>query len=318
MKKSSHPILIALACWLMPASVYSADTDSLGLPGDNFDLYGAMEVFKNSKSLEDFEKELNTEKNGINNLDLNGDDEIDYVRVVDHMDGDAHAITIEVPVSETESQSIAVFEIEKTGDENAGLQLVGDEDMYGADYIIEPYEEEQEKSTEMPFAAPRVRIVVNVWAWRPIRFIYAPRYTVWVSPWRWGAYPRWYRPWRPVRWRVHHNHCRRYRVHHVHRVHVHRHTRAHKVYHTHRTRSVVVHRNQPHKKSNTKVVKKSNSKAAVPKQKQASQKANHNTTRRQDSQTRSTSKKKTATSRAPRKASGQSRASGGRSKRGRR
>jgi len=36
--------------------------------------------------LEDFEKRLNDEKNEINNLDLNADEEIDIVKVVEYKD----------------------------------------------------------------------------------------------------------------------------------------------------------------------------------------------------------------------------------------
>ncbi len=299
-----HPILIAIGCWLMPSVSYSLESDSLGLPGDNFDLYGAMELFKNAESLEDFEKAINTEKNQINNLDLNADDEIDYVRVVDHVDGDAHAITMEVAVNESESQTIAVFEIEKTGDDNAGLQLIGDEDMYGADYIIEPYEESDENATEMPSAAPRVRIVVNVWGWRPVRFIYGPRYTVWVSPWRWANYPRWYRPWRPVRWHVHYNNCRRYRVHHVHRVNVRRHTRAHNVYRSNRRHSATAHRNHKahaHPSNARKNVSTRSGKSADKREaskKQSAKSANHNTTRRKSNNSRTKTKTKKTSSRS--------------------
>ena|GEM_PF-2470660 len=46
---------------------------------------------------------LNTENNDVNNLDLNDDGQIDYVRVVDRMDGDVHAIVLQVPVSASES-----------------------------------------------------------------------------------------------------------------------------------------------------------------------------------------------------------------------
>ena len=57
--------------------------DSTGLPGDNFSLQGAMDLFSKATSPEDFEKAINDEKNNVNNLDLNGDGEIDYIKVID-------------------------------------------------------------------------------------------------------------------------------------------------------------------------------------------------------------------------------------------
>jgi hypothetical protein len=65
--------------------------DSTGLPGDNFSLQGALDLFSKANTLEDFEKSLNIENNNVNNLDLNLDGKIDYIRVIDRMDKKAHA-----------------------------------------------------------------------------------------------------------------------------------------------------------------------------------------------------------------------------------
>ena len=78
----------------------------------------------------------------VNNLDLNEDGETDYIRVVDNMDGDAHALVLQAVLSETESQDVAVIEIEKQGAEAAILQIVGDADIYGEQTIAEPFAEE--------------------------------------------------------------------------------------------------------------------------------------------------------------------------------
>ncbi|MEO6757914.1 MAG: hypothetical protein ABIO24_00565, partial [Saprospiraceae bacterium] len=100
---------------LLSGALYAQDSpvDSTGFPGDNFSLEAALDLFKKSASLEAFEQSLNMENNDVNNLDLNEDGQIDYVRVIDRMDGDAHAIVLQVPVSASESQDIAVIEVEK-------------------------------------------------------------------------------------------------------------------------------------------------------------------------------------------------------------
>ncbi len=95
-------------------------------------------MFQNSSSPEDFEKAINTEGNHVNNLDLDGDGDIDYVRVVGKMDKDFHVFVLQVSVSATENQDIAVIEIEKTGTETAIIQIIGDEDIYGEQVIVEP------------------------------------------------------------------------------------------------------------------------------------------------------------------------------------
>lgn len=241
-----HGLLILSAFLLFSGPLFAQDdmaADSTGLPGDHFSLEGAIALFKKAQSPEDFEKLLNTEENGVNNLDLNEDGEIDYVRVIDNVDDDVHAIVLQVPVSEKESQDIAVLEIEKQGDEEAILQIVGDEDIYGEQVIAEPFEEEQGvkngRGGPALHAGP-VRLVVNVWLWPSVRFVYRPGYRVWVSPWRWRYYPAWWRPWRPLAWRYYHPRLAPYRVH-CHVIGTHRVVRAHAVYAPRRTGSTVVH-----------------------------------------------------------------------------
>lgn len=219
--------------------------DSTGLPGDNFSLQGALYLFQNATSPEDFEKQLNTESNKVNNLDLNGDNEIDYIRVIDKSDKKSHALILQVPISSSESQDIAVIELEKTGDTTAILQIIGDEDIYGEEVIVEPGSGDEEMGgnkggsplAEYGIAMPA--IIVNVWYWPSVRFVYAPVYRPWVSPWHWRSYPVWWRPWRPLGWHVWHPfHIRYHRSYAI--VHTHRVVRAHKIYTPVRTHSVVV------------------------------------------------------------------------------
>lgn len=220
----------------------SESIDSTGLPGDNFSLEGAIELFKKADSPEAFEKLLNSEDSDVNNLDLNEDGQIDYIRVVDNMEGDVHAIVLQVPVSESESQDIAVIEIEKQGPDEAILQIIGDEDIYGKQVIVEPFEEGMKDGGKGGPSADftPVRVVVNVWGWPTVRFVYAPTYRVWVSPFRWAYYPTWWAPWRPHPYRAFHVRVapfhRHYRVVTTHRV-----VRAHAVYAPRRTQSKVVH-----------------------------------------------------------------------------
>jgi hypothetical protein len=251
--------LIALCAIIVGGFQFSAgqssstDADSTGLPGDHFSLQGALQLFQKAGSPEEFEKLLNTEENHVNNLDLNGDGDIDYVRVVGKMEKDVHAFVLQVPVSENESQDIAVVELEKTGPENAVIQIVGDEDIYGEQTIVEPGEgdADEEVNEEKGGGGPSVaeynfenfnsmRVVVNVWVgWPCVRFVYGPTYRVWVSPWRWRFYPTWWRPWRPFAWRVWHP----FRVrHHVGFavVRTHRVVHAHRIYHPTRVSSVTV------------------------------------------------------------------------------
>lgn len=241
-------VILALSYQLFSLSAQDSQyssLDSTGLPGDNFSLQGALEIFKSSSSPEEFEKKLNQEDNGVNNLDLNGDGKVDYIRVIDKVEGNAHAIVLQVPINANESQDIAVIEIEKNGESSAMLQIVGDEDIYGENAIVEPVEEknsteEYDKNKKGPYpSVGRLPVIVNVWFWPCVRFIYAPAYVVWVSPWYWGVYPPWWKPWKIHPWRWYYHRWLPYHVY-YHRVVVHRVILAHKIYAPHRKTSVIV------------------------------------------------------------------------------
>ncbi len=229
----------------------SSEQDSTGLPGDNFSLQGALMMFKKASSPEEFEKLLNTQDNHVNNLDLNGDGDIDYIRVVGTMDKDVHAFALQVPVSETENQDIAVIELEKTGEATAILQIIGDEEIYGEQTIVEPDgggEDDEDVDDNGGGGRPHYagydsyyapRVAVNVWFWPSVRLVYAPTYRVWVSPWRWRVYPVWWHPWRPVAWRVFHPFRVRYHTGFA-VVRTHRVVHAHRIYSPRRVTSVTV------------------------------------------------------------------------------
>lgn len=249
-------ILILTTLIFSTNTTLAQDAEDSGLPGENFSLEGALELFKKAESPEAFEKMLNAEDNHVNNLDLNDDNEIDYVRVVDNMDGEAHAIVLQVAVSEDESQDIAVIELEKTGAEEAILQIVGDEDVYGEETIVEPFEAEAKEGGKNGPHVTVERIVVNVWGWPSVRFVYAPGYRVWVSPFRWRHYPVWFRPWRPHPFAVWHPFVVGFRPHYQ-VVTTHRVVRAHAVYTPRRVGSTTVRTHTTVVKTRRGTVKKS-------------------------------------------------------------
>ncbi|MBK7097132.1 MAG: hypothetical protein IPH58_00645 [Sphingobacteriales bacterium] len=246
MKRITYTLVLFL-CQLTMAlqSQSQAGTDSTGLPGDNFSLQGALQLFKSASSPEEFEKALNSESNHVNNLDLNRDGQTDYVRVIEKSDANNHVFVLQVPVSEKENQDIAVIELEKTGNDQAAIQIVGDEDIYGEETIYEPLEESISGQKGGPNYYPDINAgysntaVVNVWYWPCVRFVYVPSYTVWTSPWYWRRYPGWWRPWRPLSWHVFHPFVRHHHRHFVHTP-IHRTIHARTVYKPFRTTSVSV------------------------------------------------------------------------------
>ena len=255
---------------IITGSVFAQEkTDSLGLPGDNFDLYGALELFKKSETPEAFEKAINTNDNEINNLDLDADGKVDYVKVIANKEGDAHTLILQVAVTKSETQDVAVIEVEKTKEGNAHVQIVGDEELYGKDYIVEPkdksalasekiksdvetddvYKGKDEKNGEKDNTNvssdnnTNSNVVVNVWPWPAVQYMYSPAYVLWVSPWYWGYYPGWWNPWYPIYWRNHYWRAYRYH-HHYHRAYYYRSPNVHKAYYGRRISSEVVRENQ--------------------------------------------------------------------------
>ena len=232
--------------------------DSLGLPGDNLNLYGVLDLFKKSENPEAFEKALNSSDTKLNNLDLNGDGEIDYIRVIDRSEKDMHALVLQIPVNEDESQDVAVIEVEKNTDGTANIQVVGDEELYGKNYIIEPTDESNKSSSTSStpaqtqqntspntssterVAATQPPVVVNVWTWPAVRYVYQPVYTPWISPWRWRYYPPYWKPWRPVVWAVYYPHWHPYRMHYY-RGYTYRVVHVHDMYYSHRVVSRTVY-----------------------------------------------------------------------------
>jgi hypothetical protein len=71
----------------------------IGLPGDNLNLYAVMNLFQESPTIEDFERNLNDVNSKINNLDLNGDNMVDYITVNDYIDGNVHNIVLRMSLS---------------------------------------------------------------------------------------------------------------------------------------------------------------------------------------------------------------------------
>lgn len=212
----------------------------LGLPGDNLNLYAVMKLFQESETLEAFERNLNDENSRINNLDLNGDNLIDYITVSDYADGNFHTIVLRAALSRNESQDLAVFTVEKLRNGEVRIQLIGDEALYGKNYIIEP----AYAGTANPgYMGNRSNVTVvtssyyDVASWPVVRFIFFPGYIAWHSSWYWGYYPVYWNPWRPWYWHYYygyHSHWYpHYYGHYYHHHHYHHYAHYHDNYYSH-------------------------------------------------------------------------------------
>ena len=178
-----------------------ADTTLLGLPGDNLDLYAVLDLFQKSKTIEEFEKSLNEEETGINNLDLNLDDKVDFIKTETKQDKDDFVFVLQVDVLEGEIQDVAVILVSKDDDEKVTIQIVGDEELYGKDYVIEPNLETPAITANPAYSGPDTVVVVSqpttvvVVESEPIvQYVYSPVYVPYYPPYYYGYYPPYYTP----------------------------------------------------------------------------------------------------------------------------
>ncbi len=242
--------------------VFAQEVEETGFLGDHFSLEAALEMFKRAENPEDFEKLLNQADNYVNNLDLNEDGEIDYIRVVNFYEDNTHLFVLQAVVSKDENQDIAVIELEKSENGEVILQIIGDEDIYGEEVIVEASQGENmiaEMSSQnqeyFDYKDANEANPVNVVSWPLVRYIYRPNYVVWNSPYRWRTYPTYWKSWRPLTWAVY----QPFRVKHHHYgsrvVHKNRMARAHKVYSPHRSSSKIVISRTVERRGNQKVQK---------------------------------------------------------------
>lgn len=183
----------------------------LGKAGDQFDLFAVLSLFEKSSSPEEFEKSVNTQSNGVNNLDLNEDGETDYVKVIDKkINESSHCFILQVDIAEGSTQDIATIEMQKIKDGEAHVQIIGDPELYGSDYIVEP----KSKVAAAGFVVATT-YAVNVWSWPFVTYVYSPAYVVYESPYRYEYYPVWYEPWPVVAYEVYYPVVSVYRVNYV-------------------------------------------------------------------------------------------------------
>src|SRR4030095_9868632 len=198
MRKFIFPYLAAAMSLLSLPGFSQADKDTtelLGLPGDNLDLYDVLTLFQKSKTIEGFEKSLNDEKTGINNLDLNLDKKVDFIKVVTKKDGDAFTFILQVDVTKKETQDVALILVSKDKKDKVSIQMVGDEDLYGKDYVIEP--KGNSSVTANPGYTGTDPVTKNIPATTTVvvesapivQYVYSPAYVPYAPPYYYGYYP---------------------------------------------------------------------------------------------------------------------------------
>ena len=160
---------------------------------ENLDLKTVATLFGQAKDLEQFEQLLNNPDSAFSNLDLNGDGEVDYLRVIETADDNRHLVVIQAVLAKDIYQDVASIFVEKDANNQVTVQVIGDEYIYGADYIIEPVYIYQP--------------VIYDWFW-------GPSWVCWHSPYYWGYWPGWWRPYYCIDPFLYWDHCYWHHYHH--------------------------------------------------------------------------------------------------------
>lgn len=196
--KTNMLYVLALFCMMTPRLLAQTQTVTVEASSEdisnNLDLKAVASTFGESKNLEDFEKRLNDYDNQLSNLDLNGDGEVDYLRVIETTKNKVHLIVIQAVLGQDIFQDVATILVEKDEvTKKTTVQVVGDSYIYGPNYVVEP-----------------------VYIYVPVIYDYfwGPMYTRWYSPYYWGYYPTYYRPRPFVHVDLYISHIHHYHAHH--------------------------------------------------------------------------------------------------------
>jgi len=140
------------------------------------DLNAVAAAYAEANSTREFEQILNSSRYMINNLDLNRDGWVDYLRVIETRNGYYHALLIQACLAPGVFQDVATLVAERRSD-RLYVEVVGDPYLYGYNYIVRP-----------------------VFIKRPPMWnTYGQaNYAVWSSPYYWGYYPSYYTQPKPV------------------------------------------------------------------------------------------------------------------------
>ncbi|WP_338648110.1 hypothetical protein V5J73_05265 [Flavobacterium sp. KS-LB2] len=173
-------LLMSLLTTVFATQIQAQDRTSVNAMNseisDNLDLRAVASIFGDSRNLQDFERRLNDPDLQISNLDLNNDNEVDYLRVIETVENRTHVIIIQSIIDRDVYQDVATIDVEKDRNNQIHVQVVGDVFMYGQNYIYEP----------VYYSTPI--IYASFWSTN-----YRPYYPTW----NWGYYPSYYYAWNP-------------------------------------------------------------------------------------------------------------------------
>lgn len=159
------------------------------------DLQAVAAAFAQSSTVKEFESLLNNASYIISNLDLNNDGYVDYLRVLETVEGYDHVFLIQAVLAPNVFQDVATIVVENPSYfSDYHIEIVGSPFIYGPNYIVRP-----------------------IFIQRPYVLTYLCRagYQPWHSPWYWAHFPSYYKHPAPVFLNHYQAYIRTYMTNHV-------------------------------------------------------------------------------------------------------
>ena len=150
-----------LACFMFTLASCGGSQQPM-TAADGLNLHAVATLVKQARDGEHFENLLNA--SGINNLDLDGDGNIDYINVKEYGDGDFRGFSLSTALSDGSIQQISEVQFQR-GLNGISLQIHGNPQIYGQNYYIRPHQ---------PISVGQVMFLH--WLYSP-RVVYVSRYS---------------------------------------------------------------------------------------------------------------------------------------------
>ena len=113
------------------ADEYNVTVQNISTAADGLDLKAVGGLVKKAKDAEDLERLINSEEEGLNNLDLNEDGKVDYISVHEYGNDTVKGFSLTTQPTPGETQELATIDIEKTNGDEAQVEIHGNEQIYG-------------------------------------------------------------------------------------------------------------------------------------------------------------------------------------------
>lgn len=183
MKKLLSEFAVVMLVLTLGASAAAAQEGAVTISADSdtaagLDLHAVAELFKDSENLEKFERALNSSDTGVNNLDVNRDGQVDFIRVTEKSKGDTRLVILQAALGEDDFQDVATIAVKREG-ASYNLHVQGDATIYGENVYVVP--------------ASR-----DFGAWNVVRWLFRPGYQPYVSFYTYRSLPSWWVVRRPV------------------------------------------------------------------------------------------------------------------------